>query len=163
EPDCSWSLRLHPLIRGGKTARRAPKPLRRCPVGATCGAAARPKQRPRHGTCPNAVGAQVPPPVADRRRHRPGVGSRDDGDRASRVDGALEAAMRRLSLPLSLFASLSTSLAVAASAAMFAACSGGSASDQHVATACTGSARNAVCLDGCSLSCRGATCDVTDI
>src|SRR5262249_49785285 len=32
-----------------------------------------------------------------------------------------------------------------------------------VASSCSGAVTNSVCLDGCSLGCRGNTCDVTDI
>src|SRR5262245_55046037 len=64
------------------------------------------------------------------------------------------------------FALVANFLAVALPVAIvstLAGCSGGSAADLNVASACTGAATNAVCLDGCSLGCRGNTCDVTDI
>src|SRR5262245_19429735 len=64
------------------------------------------------------------------------------------------------------FALVANFLAVALPVAIvstLAGCSGGSAASLNVATACSGAATNAVCLDGCSLGCRGNTCDVTDI
>ena len=69
--------------------------------------------------------------------------------------------MRRLPLPLFPFVSRFAVPCVALVA--LAACNHGRPAGTHAATSCTGSARNAVCLDGCSLGCHANTCDVTDI
>ncbi len=48
--------------------------------------------------------------------------------------------------------------------AMLAGCGGGGAtSGASVGTSCTGGATNVICLDGCSLGCRGTTCELTEI
>lgn len=59
---------------------------------------------------------------------------------------------------------LSGPLAMVASLTGFASCSGGGGTTgQAVATACSGTVTNTVCLDGCSLGCRGTTCEITNI
>src|SRR5262245_65964519 len=69
----------------------------------------------------------------------------------------------RLSGPLALFATFLVAALPIAAVSTLAGCSGGSSGGLNVATACSGAATNSVCLDGCSLGCRGDTCDVTDI
>lgn len=42
-------------------------------------------------------------------------------------------------------------------------CSGGGAADASLSSSCAGARVNAVCLDACSLGCRGSTCEITEI